>query len=335
MFGSSAPQPPDPVKTATAQSALNSQTAITQGIINRTNQYTPYGNLIYQNIGTEQVRDPLNNRWIEVPRYRADVQLSPAEQRKLGQQQELERRLNDLALGQTSRITEHLGRPVDLSNEATEARLMELGRRRLDPIYNEREDALRNRLANQGLAPGSEAYDRAFRNEVQGRNDALTQLLLTGRAQAVNEALTERNQPLNEISALMSGGQVNQPNFVNTPQTPVAGTDYAGLVQDNYRAQLANWQNQQRQQAGLLGGLFDLGSAAIGGWAMSDRRVKEDIKKVGKLDDGSAIYKFKYKGSPLQQIGVMAQELEAKSPDLVTEVDGVKMVNYEGLAEKL
>ena len=39
----SAPTPPDPVKTAAAQAAINKETAITQANLNRFDEYTPYG----------------------------------------------------------------------------------------------------------------------------------------------------------------------------------------------------------------------------------------------------------------------------------------------------
>src|SRR3546814_8588914 len=83
--------------------------------------------------------------------------------------------------------------------------------------------------------------------------DQLNQLALTGRGQAFNEAMTTRNQPLNEISSLLSGSQIANPGQMSsgTPQASVAGVDYTGLVNQQYQAQLA------KSQAGL-GGLFGL-----------------------------------------------------------------------------
>jgi hypothetical protein len=93
-------------------------------------------------------------------------------------------------------------------------------------------------------------------------------LLLSGRGQANQEMLTERNQPINEITALMSGGQVSQPNFGNTPQSQVAGTDLAGLTMDAYRyGPLAQYQAEQQNRGAMMSGLFGLGGAALGGWA--------------------------------------------------------------------
>lgn len=150
------------------------------------------------------------------------------------------------------------------------------------------------------------------------------------RKDYLNEQFATRNQPINEITALLSGSQVSQPNFVNTPSTPIANTDYAGLVQDNYNAQLGLYNSKLASSNNLFGGLFGLGSALLGNPAIikaSDRRVKEDIKKVGEVE-GHNIYKFRYKGGGPVQLGVIAQEVERKNPDAVTTIGGVKHVKY-------
>jgi hypothetical protein len=155
-----------------------------------------------------------------------------------------------------------LDRPVDLNNDATEARLMELGTKRLNPQFARDEDSMRTRLINQGIRQGSDAWNTEMDDFGQRKNDAMNQLLLSGRGQAIQEQLTERNQPLNEITALMSGSQVSQPNFVNGPQTSVAGTDYAGMVKNNYDAQVAQQQMKNANQQAMMGGLFGLAGAA-------------------------------------------------------------------------
>jgi hypothetical protein len=205
---------------------------------------------------------------------------------------------------------------------------MELGRKRLDPVIAQRDEDLRTRLANQGIKAGSDAYSREMNTFNQGTNDAYNQLLLTGRQQSVNEALTERNQPLNEISALMSGSQVSQPNYVGSNMPTIPTTDVAGLINENYSQQMNAYNQQMAQRQSILGGLFGLGSSLI---MSSDRRVKKDIKKTGRLM-GQNIYEFRYKGedeaSP-KRMGVMAQEVQKTRPDTVmTGRDGIKRVDY-------
>lgn len=224
-----------------------------------------------------------------------------------------------------------MGQPVDLNNEAVEARINELGSKRLDPRFARDEEALRTRLINQGVREGSAAYDAAINNFSQGKNDAFNQLALTGRSQAVQEALTARNQPINEITALLSGSQVSAPQFQNIQNPTAATVDYAGLVNQNYANQMQAYNAKMQQSQGLLGGLFGLGSSAI---MASDERVKTNIKQVGNLK-GHKLYEWDYMGKfddGKRHTGVMAQEVEKKRPDAVmTGGDGVKRVNYGAL----
>ena len=90
--------------------------------------------------------------------------------------------------------------------------------------------------------------------------------------------------------------------------------------------------DQQRQQAqqqsfNNLATMAGLGIAAYA--AFSDRRLKTDIEEVGKLDDGLKVYKYRFKGDPKPQIGVMAQDVEKVKPSaVVTHPTGAKMVDY-------
>lgn len=70
-----------------------------------------------------------------------------------------------------------------------------------------------------------------------------------------------------------------------------------------------------------------LGISAAG--MFSDERVKENKEAVGKTFDGQTIYRFNYKGSPTTQIGLMAQEVERKSPNAVGQRNGIKTVEYK------
>lgn len=253
-----APAAPDPVATAKAQTDSNVKTSTTQQQLNMVDQTNPYGSQKYTQTGT----------WADgTPRFSMETTLSPEEQRNQNQQWEFDNLVNTLGINQTKKLTGVLDSPFKLDNAATEGRLMELGRKRLDPMIEQRRAGLESRLVNQGVMPGTEAYDRAMRENSQSDNDAYNQLLLTGRSQAANELLTERNQPINETTALMSGGQVNQPTFGNTPQTSVANTDVAGITQQGYENALIPWKQKNAQQQALMGGLFSLGSAALGGWA--------------------------------------------------------------------
>ena len=86
------------------------------------------------------------------------------------------------------------------------------------------------------------------------------------------------------------------------------------------------------QQQALLGGLMGIGASAA--FKYSDRRLKKDIKKIGKTNDGQSLYSYKYKGSNEPQIGLMAQEVKKRDPSaVVTTPSGLMMVNYDKALE--
>jgi hypothetical protein len=188
---------------------------------------------------------------------------------------------------------------------------------RLDPTIQAGDRSFAQALANQGLAPGTEAYNTAFRNREMSKNDLYSQAALQGinldmgaRQQQVNEALgiggfqnqaqlnraglyntalgqdfsqglqraqfgnqaqqqqlaqdfALRSQPINELASIMSGSQVQLPQFTGyTPSQVAPPPTFAG-AQAGYQAQLgaANAQNAANSQ--LTQGLFSLGGAAL------------------------------------------------------------------------
>jgi len=76
-----------------------------------------------------------------------------------------------------------------------------------------------------------------------------------------------------------------------------------------------------------MGSLLNIGSMLF-----SDRRLKENIKKVGKTDDGLNVYTYKYKGLPTTHMGVMAQEVRKKTPGAVGKIGGLLAVDYSKVA---
>lgn len=323
-MGKKAPSPPNPKETASASTSTNVGTAVANAFLNNANQITPDGSITYDQSGAYDWFDPYTGKTYNIPTFTATTQLTPQGQAIKAQTDATEFNLGSLANQQSGFLNEYMGRPFDGSNEATEARLFELGRKRLDPMFAERRQALDAKLANQGIRSGSEAYARAVGDFGEQENDAYNQLLLSGRGQAFSEAQATRNQPINEITALLSGSQVSQPQAANFNQSRIPTTDVAGIIGQDYQNRLGAWQQKQAMTQSALGGLFGLGSAFI----MSDRRTKENIRKIGETDDGQNIYSYRYKHGGPVQIGLMAQEVEKRHPEAVAEFGGIKHVNY-------
>ena len=262
---------------------------------------------------------------------------------------------------------------------------------RLDPTIQAGDRSFAQTLANQGLAPGTEAYNTAFRNREMSKNDLYSQAALQGinldmgarqqqvaealgiggfqnqaqlnRAGLYNQALGQdfsqglqraqfgnqaqqqqlaqdfalRSQPINELASIMSGSQVQLPQFTGyTPSQVAPPPTFAG-AQAGYQAQLgaANAQNAANSQ--LTQGLFSLGGAALmaptgtfGGASglFSDRRLKTNIKQIGTADNGLNVYSYNYVWGGPTQLGYMADEVEKLIPEAVGESQGYKTVNY-------
>ncbi len=79
-------------------------------------------------------------------------------------------------------------------------------------------------------------------------------------------------------------------------------------------------------------GTFGKGASGLSSFLAlmpSDERIKENKAKVGALHDGTPVYSFNYIGNKKPQIGLMAQDLEKTMPEAVTEIGGLKHVNYD------
>jgi hypothetical protein len=174
------------------------------------------------------------------------------------------------------------------------------------------------------------------------------------RNQYMQEAYQQRNQPLNEITSLMSGSQMQNPNWLNTPSSQIATTDIGGLINQNFAQQSQNYQAANQNWQSTMGGLLGLGGK-LGGAAImaSDRRVKENIKRMGTVftadidhdepgrklasfdvdhDEPRAklpIYEYSYKDDPasIRHVGPMAQDVEQYDKKAVKSIGGVKHID--------
>ena len=239
---------------------------------------------------------------------------------------------------------------------------------RLTPQMDRDRAAMETRLANQGVVQGSEAYRNAMRELNQKENDLRMQTVLgaaqeqnrlygleqqrvdqanraiqgdfgnelqsqqtqqTLRQQALQEEAFLRQLPINELSMLMNGAAPTMPQFQGWSGPTVANTDVSGNFYRSAALEQQNYLAQMQQQNAMMGGLFGLGGSVMG--LFSDRRLKDNIKKVGKLDNGLSVYSYTMNGVP--QIGLMADEVEKVKPEAVGQVGGFKTVRYDMAVE--
>lgn len=220
---------------------------------------------------------------------------------------------------------------------------------RQQPMFDRQKSQAETNLLTRGFNPGGEAWKSTQDDLGRQQNDARLAAMIAGGAeqsrmfglgtQARQNALEEqsflRNEPLNTLNAVRTGAQVTGPQFNNVPQQQgVAGPDLLGAANAAGQYNQGIYNAQQAGQAGLTGGLFGLGAAALSNPAIyaSDRRLKRNIERIGTHWLGIGLYAWNYLWGE-RAVGVMADEVFHVKPEAVlTHPSGFLMVDY-GLLE--
>jgi len=294
-----APPTPDYKGAAIEQGAANIEAARLGSKLSNPNMYTPYGTQLISYDGDQ-------------PTIRQT--LTPTAQKTLEAQQGVELSLANLGAKGANTASNVLDKPfsfggpdvqtsLDLSNVAkmpVNAGMtgQEAIMQRLEPSLARQRTSTETQLINQGLRPGTEAYDNAINLLGQQETDARTQAVLQGinldiganqqgygqalesgkfgntaQQQMLAQAIQSRQMPLNEITALMSGSQIQNPQFgAYSGSTVQAAPLFAGA-----QAQGAFEQNKYNQQVAqsnaMTQGLFSLAGAGAGAYGQMNRAV--------------------------------------------------------------
>ena len=341
----SAPAAPDPVATAAAQTTSNLATATAQANLNAVNQVTPYGNLTYTS--QPNPNDP------SLPQYTATQTLSPDEQSLLTGAQGLEQQGLSAGQGYVNQIVNNSTNanpysgvtPLNTDYSAMGLQAQQAIQKLEQPTVDQSNEMLNTSLANQGITPGSQAWKYAQDQQANNNNNLTTQAVLAGQTE--QQALASQNlaqnqtqfqevgqqqqMPINELDALLSSSQVQNPTLTSTPTTSVSPTNTSADVYQSYQGNLNNYNSQVASNNATSSGLFGLGGAlgAAGLMKYSDRKLKENIRKIGKTKSGFNWYEFNYIGDSGKNCGVIAQEVEKIMPEaIIIGSDGYRRVNY-------
>jgi hypothetical protein len=327
----------DPYIQAALQTALsNLQSSQAATAANRVNQVTPFGSLQYTQSGTDSQGNPI---WTATQAFAPEYQQAFG---SLGQQ-----------IGRTASQGFQPNVPSVGINpgESYEAAIM----RRLQPQQAQASEALEVQLANQGIMPGSEAYNRAKEQLSQAQNDQRTSAVVGGfntglaaNQAGFNQQLAQYQLPVQTLANLRTA---TNPTYASpSMQQVTTGPDYLTAYNLGQQNDIARQAASQSGQNAMTGGLFDIGSTFLGsksggglidkgisaiGSLFSDIRMKEKINLVGKTSSGINLYEFEYKpefkeiAGKGKFVGVMAQEVEKVMPDAVVETSiGYKAVDY-------
>lgn len=276
----SAPAAPDYVGAAKETSAGNLEAARANIAANRVNQYTPYGNLVYEQSGT----DPYGN-----PMWKATQTFSPDQQALYEYDVAASKGLGELSQTGLNYVRNMMANPFSteslpaLQSQLTPAQLQQftgqanlgqlgsaeaqmragqapslqtgLGENvgmagwdrasnmlmsRLEPQLQRQEQRLETQLAAQGIPVGSEAYTRAKQDLAQQQNDARIQAQL--QAQGIQQNLFGQE---------LAAGQFGNQALLGQNQAQLANLGFTNqAMQQDFANRMAGlgFNNQQIQQ---------------------------------------------------------------------------------------
>ena len=358
VFGTQkAPKTPDYAGAATATAEGNKAAALTAGALNRPTQITPTGSQTWSLKEGADPNNPQPGDWIATTSYSPEQQ--KLYEGQTSAQQGLVNTANvgvgglaGLGVGQglgntTPSFTGDVSKTADqfsADRQAISDALYANQTKYLGDQFARDDERLRSQLLSRGLTEGSAAYENALRDQQRTQNDAygtaannatsqsvqmqkLMQDALLNSAstqqnlylQGLSGAATEQNQPLNQILALLGGGQVSQPNLQGYGQYgQYQGADLLSAANARYNSGLssAQYNNQVNSQ-----NMQDLGMMFA---AFSDRRLKSNIRPICALPSGQVLYAYDIFGQP--SAGVMADETPAEA--VLTLPSGYQAVDY-------
>jgi hypothetical protein len=182
-----------------------------------------------------------------------------------------------------------------------------------------------------GDRAGVAAANLANQNQM-AMGSTMANIYNQGYGQAMDTSMNDMNRMLGVAGQQLGAGTQMQ-------QTEQAGKD--ALInqfqqEQGFPFQVAQFLANIAMGTGALTGSTT--TAVNQGSFFSDRRLKHDIKEIGKAHNGMPIYTFKYKGDPEQHthVGFMADEVEKKNPEAVgLDPSGYKTVDYDKATQSM
>ena len=289
------PGAPDYSALASQTAASNAAATAAQTTNNRPNQADPFGNT------SNWTQDPVTGQWSQ------KIALSTGNQAftnskdavrntLLGQVSDANQMSLDFAGSQTVGDPNQLGGGgFNMDPTGNSTAIQDATYKLLQPQRMQQREAEIQRLKNQGLTEGSEAFQRGMTRLDQGDTDAQLKSLLAGQAEYGNtfnraagqnvhnfgqktqqlslaqalrqsqnaEQVTKRNASLATLQQLMQQQTTPQfGQFVGAGNP--GGTDYLGAGQNSYNANLGGYNATEASRAGNISGFAGLLGGLLG-----------------------------------------------------------------------
>jgi len=215
--------------------------------------------------------------------------LSPGEQAVYETDLQSRKNLGDLSVQGSEALRGVVGKEFDISGAptvgdgaATRSRVYDALMGRVNEDTANAREQRNSSLIAAGIRPGTKAYDDAQNLITRGYNDARGVAEVNAgnaaqqqfgmdtqnRSRYIAELLAQRQTPLNEINALMSGSQVNNPfagGIGYQGGAQVQAAPIFGAAQAQGQADINAFNAKQAGSNSMMGGLFSLGAAGLSG----------------------------------------------------------------------
>jgi hypothetical protein len=206
-----------------------------------------------------------------------------------------------------------------------------------------------NLARQQGLATGqtvsglmNQGYEQALRTaqQQQGQQLAASQAnraalasagqSLYGMGQGYGKDMAGLGTQAQESALKGAQAQIGAGTLQQQTQQALNTANYNQfLQQQGYPFQVAQFLANIAMGTGALSGTTTNATTTSPQSFFSDRRLKDDIEKIGKTFDGQDIVRYKYKGEPGTRIGLIAQDVEKHHPEAVGLAGGYRTVDYD------
>lgn len=275
MCAPSPPPAPDYAGAATAQGAANKDAAIASSRLNNPNVVNPLGTQTWTEGATADDRPTLTQTY------------SPEQQSLYEQSMRSKGLLGGLGEQGATALQGVVGKSLDLSGapaaptaQGARTDVYDAMMTRINEGTTASRDQKNSDLIAAGIRPETKAYQDAMFGIDRGFNDARQQALIAAGAEgqrdfgmdtqarkdSIAEILAQRQTPLNEINALMSGSQVSNPFAVPgaAQNSNIAPAPLFGAAQAQGAADMNAYNASAAGNNAMMSGLFSLGSAAMG-----------------------------------------------------------------------
>ena len=188
-------------------------------------------------------------------------------------------------------------------------------------------DNKRSNLIAQGIPLGSKAYDAEMERFDRQLNDARNQAEISATSQAATEYnadLAGRGQQA-DFYGSFSPTSPTFNSYYNQQTTP--GADYMNASQQEGMFDTGVYNQKMAARNAIINAIAQSGQTGAM-LALSDRRLKRNIKQIGVTALGLPLYTFNYLWNNILYVGHMADEVEKVVPEAVIEINGFKAVNY-------